>query len=42
MALPSLLKKGKPADFTSFKEWHITESGKNQLVAGFGRAQPAS
>ena len=38
MALPSLLKKGKPADFTSLKQWHITESGKNQLVAGFGRA----
>ncbi|WP_417884026.1 primosomal protein N' [Vibrio rumoiensis] len=38
MALPSLLKKGKPADFTSLKEWHITEAGKNQLTAGFGRA----
>lgn len=38
MALPSLLKKGKPADFASLKQWHITESGKNQLVAGFGRA----
>ncbi|WP_105902858.1 primosomal protein N' [Vibrio gangliei] len=38
MALPSLLKKGKPADFTSLKEWHITEAGKNQLIAGFGRA----
>lgn len=38
MALPSLLKKGKPADFTSLKEWHITEAGKNQLAAGFGRA----
>ncbi|MGO2456626.1 primosomal protein N' [Vibrio casei] len=38
MALPSLLKKGKPADFASLKQWHVTESGKNQLVAGFGRA----
>lgn len=38
MALPSLLKKGKPADFTSLKEWHITEAGKNQLMTGFGRA----
>ena len=38
MALPSLLKKGKPADFTSLKQWHITEAGKNQLAAGFGRA----
>ncbi|MCF7353578.1 primosomal protein N' [Vibrio sp. CK2-1] len=38
MALPSLLKKGKQADFTSLKEWHITEAGKNQLAAGFGRA----
>lgn len=38
MALPSLLKKGKPADFASLKQWRITESGKNQLVAGFGRA----
>lgn len=38
MALPSLLKKGKPADFTSLKQWHITEAGKNQLAAGFGNA----
>lgn len=38
MALPSLLKKGKPADFASLKQWQITDAGKDQLVAGFGRA----
>lgn len=38
MALPALLKKGKTADFTSLKTWHLTEAGKNQLIQGFGRA----
>ncbi|MFV0574638.1 MAG: primosomal protein N' [Vibrio sp.] len=38
LALPALLKKGKAADFTQQKEWHITEAGKNQLMVSFGRA----
>lgn len=37
-AMPSALRKGKPADFASQIEWRITEQGKNQLMAGFGRA----
>jgi primosomal protein N' (replication factor Y) len=37
-AMPSALRKGKPADFASQVEWRITEQGKNQLMAGFGRA----
>jgi len=37
-ALPTALRKGKAAKFSSLIEWHITESGKNQLMSGFGRA----
>lgn len=37
-ALPAALRKGKPAEFAATVEWHITESGKNQLISGFGRA----
>lgn len=37
-AMPSALRKGKPADFASCKEWCITERGKDQLMQGFGRA----
>jgi primosomal protein N' (replication factor Y) len=37
-ALPAALRKGKPAEFASLVEWHITEAGKNQLMSGFGRA----
>ncbi|EDL53885.1 primosome assembly protein PriA [Vibrio mediterranei AK1] len=37
-ALPSSLRKGKPAEFAATVEWRITEAGKNQLMAGFGRA----
>ncbi|QTG89496.1 primosomal protein N' [Vibrio furnissii] len=37
-AMPSALRKGKPADFASSKEWHMTERGRDQLMQGFGRA----
>lgn len=37
-ALPTALRKGKAAEFASLVEWHITEAGKDQLMAGFGRA----
>ncbi|MDG3084652.1 primosomal protein N' [Vibrio hannami] len=37
-ALPSALRKGKAAEFASLVEWQLTESGKNQLMVGFGRA----
>lgn len=37
-ALPSALRKGKPADFATLVEWQITAQGKDQLMQGFGRA----
>ncbi|MFH0225862.1 primosomal protein N' [Vibrio furnissii] len=37
-AMPSALRKGKPADFASSKEWHMTKRGRDQLMQGFGRA----
>lgn len=37
-ALPSALRKGKAAEFASLIEWQITDSGRNQLMSGFGRA----
>lgn len=37
-ALPSALRKGKPADFATLVEWQITPQGKDQLMQGFGRA----
>ncbi|PJC85644.1 primosomal protein N' [Vibrio sp. HA2012] len=37
-AMPSALRKGKTADFATQVEWQLTESGKNQLMSGFGRA----
>ncbi|WP_441257165.1 primosomal protein N' [Vibrio sp. Vf1514] len=37
-AMPSALRKGKPADFASSKEWYMTERGRDQLMQGFGRA----
>ncbi|WP_194436834.1 primosomal protein N' [Vibrio fluminensis] len=37
-AMPTALRKGKPADFSTLVEWHLTEQGKNQLMAGLGRA----
>ena len=37
-AMPSALRKGKAADFSSLVEWQLTEQGKNQLMQGFGRA----
>ncbi|MBD1558436.1 primosomal protein N' [Vibrio sp. S9_S30] len=37
-AMPTLLRKGKPADFSTLKEWAITHSGKDQIMSGFGRA----
>ncbi|WJG25975.1 primosomal protein N' [Vibrio furnissii] len=37
-AMPSALRKGKPADFASSKEWRMTERGRDQLMQGFGRA----
>ncbi|EGU29642.1 primosome assembly protein PriA [Vibrio ichthyoenteri ATCC 700023] len=37
-AMPSALRKGKAADFSTLVEWQLTEQGKNQLMLGFGRA----
>ncbi|MDP2573165.1 primosomal protein N' [Vibrio penaeicida] len=37
-AMPALLRKGKPANFSTLKEWVITSSGKDQIMSGFGRA----
>ncbi len=37
-ALPSALRKGKPAQWASVVEWCITASGRDQLMHGFGRA----
>lgn len=37
-AMPSALRKGKPADFATLVEWQITSSGRDQLMQGFGRA----
>ncbi|PKF77795.1 primosomal protein N' [Vibrio sp. vnigr-6D03] len=37
-AMPALLRKGKPANFNTLKEWVITSSGKDQIMSGFGRA----
>lgn len=37
-ALPTALRKGKAAEFASLVEWQITETGKNQLMSGLGRA----
>ena len=37
-AMPSALRKGKPADFSTLVEWQMTASGKDQLMQGFGRA----
>ncbi|KEY91242.1 primosomal protein N' [Candidatus Photodesmus blepharus] len=37
-ALPSMLRKGKPAKFSKFIEWKLTHMGRRQLTKGFGRA----
>ncbi|OBT10215.1 primosomal protein N' [Vibrio sp. UCD-FRSSP16_10] len=37
-AMPGALRKGKPAQKQAQKTWQLTESGKNQLMQGFGRA----
>lgn len=37
-ALPSALRKGKPADFAALREWQLTALGRDQLMQGFGRA----
>ncbi|ANS84189.1 Primosomal protein N' [Vibrio scophthalmi] len=37
-AMPSALRKGKAADFSTLVEWQLTEQGKNQLMQGLGRA----
>ncbi|MDE1264112.1 primosomal protein N' [Vibrio aestuarianus] len=37
-ALPSALRKGKAADFSTLLEWQLTPAGRNQLMQGFGRA----
>lgn len=37
-ALPSALRKGKPADFATLVEWQLTSSGRDQLMHNFGRA----
>ncbi|WP_100753645.1 primosomal protein N' [Vibrio salilacus] len=37
-AMPSALRKGKPADFATLVSWQLTASGRDQLMQGFGRA----
>ncbi len=37
-AMPSALRKGKPAEWAKVVEWQLTEAGKNQLMQGLGRA----
>ncbi len=37
-ALPSALRKGKPADFAALVEWQLTTNGRDQLMQDFGRA----
>lgn len=38
-AMPAALKKGKPAQVTAIVEWHLSEEGRSQLMAGFSRAK---
>ncbi|WP_394242786.1 primosomal protein N' [Vibrio astriarenae] len=38
-AMPSALKKGKPAQVEAIVEWYLTEEGRSQLMAGFSRAK---
>ncbi len=37
-AMPTALRKGKPAEFQSTLEWQLTPLGRDQLMQGFGRA----
>ncbi|NVD05485.1 primosomal protein N' [Vibrio sp. JPW-9-11-11] len=37
-AMPSALRKGKPADFATLVSWRLTSQGRDQLMQGFGRA----
>ncbi|UPQ87825.1 primosomal protein N' [Vibrio sinaloensis] len=37
-AMPSALRKGKPADFATLVSWQLTRQGRDQLMQGFGRA----
>ncbi|GAB7219017.1 primosomal protein N' [Vibrio comitans] len=37
-AMPGALRKGKPAQKQPQKNWQLTDSGRNQLMQGFGRA----
>ncbi|MEL7293066.1 MAG: primosomal protein N' [Pseudomonadota bacterium] len=37
-AMPSALRKGKPADFATLVSWRLTRQGRDQLMQGFGRA----
>ncbi|GEA51327.1 primosomal protein N' [Vibrio inusitatus NBRC 102082] len=37
-AMPGALRKGKPAQKQPLKTWQLTDSGRNQLMQGFGRA----
>ncbi|WP_261816476.1 primosomal protein N' [Vibrio gallicus] len=36
--MPGALRKGKPACKQAIRWWQLTDSGKNQLMQGFGRA----
>ncbi len=38
IALPGALRKKRRAEFTSIKEWRLTDIGRNQLMSNFGRA----
>ena len=36
-AMPGVLRKGNSADFSSIREWALTEAGRNQLMAGLDK-----
>ena len=36
-AMPTLLRKGKEANFAALREWRLTELGRNQLMVGFDK-----
>jgi primosomal protein N' (replication factor Y) len=38
ITMPAALRKGKPASIAPISEWSLTESGRNQLMQGLGRA----
>ncbi len=37
-AMPGALRKGKPATLEAQRQWQLTAAGRDQIMAGFGRA----